>query len=80
MGLGNFVFGAIEHAASRWSELRGTQNTPPLGHQYYTGVGRLGLQRSSFIRPKSLPPPPWRVATVVASHASSSPYVGPYAC
>jgi len=29
------------------------QNTPPLGHQYYTGVGRLGSQRSNFIRPRS---------------------------
>jgi len=28
------------------------QNTPPLGHQYYTGVSRLGSQRSNFIRPK----------------------------
>ena len=29
------------------------QNTPPLGHQYYTGVGRLGSQRNNFIRPRS---------------------------
>jgi len=26
------------------------QNTPSLGHQYYTGVCRLGSQRSNFIR------------------------------
>ena len=31
------------------------QGTPRLGHQYYTGVGRLGSQRSNrdFIRPRS---------------------------